>query len=920
MGQIKLLFKFGLLCFLFFLFPSFVVSQGLLAFFKPGNLRCEYLKSPMGIDVLQPRLSWNMVSRRNVYGMRQSAYEILVSSSLDLLKRDEGDLWDSGCVFSDESVNIVYEGRTLRSNQICYWKVRVRDEAGNWSHWSEPSFWRMGLFPDDWDAEWIGSSLMEQQNVAWKPIDNKMQDPWFRKVFVLEEEIQDAMIYVASIGYHELYVNGEKVGNAVLSPSATDHNIRARYMSYDVTRFLNPGKNVIALWLGTSWSIFPAYQRVGEPAIPMALVQAEIAFHENKKMRLVSDETWKVHASPNALIGYWDAHHFGGEFYDAFLEHPGWNTPEFDDSEWMFAKVYRPKVMVSADRTQPNRLLKEIKPLSVRKIRSGTYRVDMGVNYAGWFEMQFAGNPGDTVVFMFSESEKDSITFGIHSIYKIGNTGHGKFCNRFNYMTGRWVQISGLRSEPKLEDIRGWMIRPDYHRAGHFECDIPLLNKIYETALWTFENLSIGNYVVDCPHRERRGYGGDALATTRMALGNYDLGAFYTKWMEDWRDVQQEDGNVPYTAPTMLGGGGPSWSGYCITLPWEMYRQYGDIRILEESFPIIKKWLSFVDTHSENNMLVRWGGKWSFLGDWLWPSSWPERKAMESQGKALGDTRETLFFNNCHWIYSLEIAASIAEILGENQAAIDYRKRSAEIRGTVHTAFYNADDNSYVNGYPAYLAMALMVDLPPLVLREKVWGRLVEEIQVNRKGHFWGGITAGAFLFYTLLDNNYNELIYEMVTKEGFPGWNYMLKCGNGTFFEDWECRGSALHSSYLYVGSWFIEALGGIRRPDAGFKHFVIEPWITPNGPQWVRSEYESLYGNIVSEWKLSEKKLDMRVVVPPNTTAVLELPETYFSSLSVNGDRLEKSDCVEQVAHHEGGFSLFLLSGSYAFSAMRE
>lgn len=337
----------------------------------------------------------------------------------------------------------------------------------------------------------------------------------------------DAIIYVASIGYHELYVNGRKVGDAVLSPSVTDHKSRARYMTYDITQYLNSGENVIALWLGVSWSIFPAYQRVGEPAIPMALVQMEMELLSGEKQRLISDETWKVHASPNTLIGYWEAHHFGGEFYDASLEKPGWNTTGFDDTDWLQAKVYEPKIVVSADKTEPNRLVKEIKPLSVREISPGTYRVDMGINYAGWFEMRFDGQPGDSIVFQFSERENDTVSFGIHSIYKIGPIGEGKFCNRFNYMTGRWVQVSGLRSKPELKDIRGWLIRPDYQRIGGFECDIPLLNDIYNTTLWTFENLSLGNYVVDCPHRERCGYGGDALATTRTALGNYDLWAFY---------------------------------------------------------------------------------------------------------------------------------------------------------------------------------------------------------------------------------------------------------------------------------------------------------------------------------------------------------------------------------------------------------
>ena len=900
--------------------PYFLAAYGVKEGEKniePVGLQCEYLHNPLGLDISHPRLSWKMGTTFAVRGQRQTAYQVLVASSRESLDKEQGDLWDSGQVRSDESVNIVYDGKTLVTGQKCFWKVRLADEQGSWTAWSEPAYWQMGLFAGDWSAHWIGSAEMESQSMGGQPVDNKMFDPWFRKTFTLTESLKEALVYVASIGYHELYVNGCKIGNTVLAPSVTDHKSRARYVTYDISHDLKKGENVIALWLGTSWAVFPAYQRNDKPAIPMALVQAEITLTSGSKVRVITDGSWKTHASPNMLMGYWDAHHFAGEFYDASLEINGWNEVGFDDSDWEEAKVYRPQVMVSADKTEPNLLMNEIKPVAVEEVSPGVYRVDMGINYAGWFEMPLVGQPGDSVVFRFSEREKDTCSYGIHSIYKIGPGGKGTFRNRFNYMTGRWVQITGLRSVPDLKQIRGWMIRPDFRRSSGFECDIPLLNDLYHTTLWTFENLSLGNYIVDCPHRERRGYGGDALATTRTGLDNYQLGAFYTKWMEDWRDVQGEDGNVPYTAPTYIGGGGPSWSGFCITLPWEVYRQYGDVRILEESFSTIRGWLDFVETKSKDDMLVRWGGKWSFLGDWLWPNAWPERSAMEKEGKALGDTRETLFFNNCHWIYSLETAACIADVLGNETMAVAWRKRAEEVRRAVHKTFFNPDDNSYVNGYPAYLAIALMVDLPPEKLKAKVWKRLEYEILVNRKGHFWGGITAGSLLFHTLLDNQRNDLICEMATKEDFPSWGNMIKNGNGTFFEDWECRGSALHSSYLYIGSWFVESLGGIQRPKSGFKEFVIAPWIDEKGPRQVRSHYNSMYGTIVSNWKVTDDKLDIEVVVPANTTALLKLPGVRLDSIEEEGSEWKKVKGIRLDSQRDNTVVFSLQSGTYRFSA---
>lgn len=885
---------------------------------RPFDLTCEYLSDPLGIDVSHPRLSWKMETDTARRGQKQTAYHILVASSQALLEAGCGDLWDSGKIYSGESVNIVYRGKPLIAGQKCFWKIRFSDEQGVLSSWNKPAYWRMGLRAADWKAQWIGSAEMERLSAGGQRIENKMADPWLRKTFVLAGKPADAVMYVASVGYHELFVNGKKVGDAVLSPSVTDHKSRARYMTYDITEYLQTGKNVLALWLGTSWAIFPAYQRDDKPAIPLALAQAEITTSSGKQTRIVSDDTWKVHASPNRLTGYWEAHHFGGEYYDAALEIAGWNNTGLDDSGWEAAKIYSPRLTVSSDLTEPNRRIKEIEPLAVEELSPGVYRVDMGINYAGWFEMQLEGEPGDSVVFQFSEKEKDACSYGIQSIYKIGPGRKGTFCNRFNYMTGRWVRITGLRRKPALNRMRGWMIRPDYRRTGAFECNIPLLNDIYRTTLWTFENLSLGNYVVDCPHRERCGYGGDALATTRTASGNYGLGAFYTHWAEDWRDVQEPDGNVPHTAPTRIGGGGPAWSGFCITLPWEIYRSWGDTRVLSESFPAIRRWLAFVESKSQHDLLVRWGGKWSFLGDWLWPDARTERSLMEKQGKALGDTRETLFFNNCHWIYSLETAARIAGILKNDTAAAWYRNRAAQIRQAVHAAFFNPADTSYVNGYPAYLAMALQAGVPPEHLKAGVWNRLEHEITVKRNGHFWGGITAGSFLMHTLLDNGRNDLIYKMALQEDYPGWGNMLRQGNGTFFEDWECRGSGLHSSYLYIGSWFIEALGGIRQPEAGYKQFVIEPWTGGKGLDWVCSLYASPYGDIVSNRTVTNGRLRLDVTVPANTTAVLKLPHAVAGSLREGTQEWRKAEGVSLQGRQGDTVSFLLVSGNYRFSAV--
>jgi alpha-L-rhamnosidase len=916
--------------------PSYGREEPAAASVDVADLRCEYLKDPLGIDVAQPRLSWRLTAKgAAARGLRQTAYRILVGSSPQRLAKDEGDLWDSGEVASSQSVHVVYAGRPLASRVPCFWKVRVRDQAGAPSAWSEPACWSMGLLePRDWEAKWIGTDAVHVRRRGWPIPDNTMPDPWFRKQFTLDAAPARAMLYVASIGYHEVYVNGRKVGNTVLAPCATNHKKRARYCTYDIAKYLQAGKNVLGLWLGTSWSIFPPYKSDDKPASPLVLAQAELELPGARRLCIATDATWRTHPSPNTLLGVWDFMHYGGERYDANLDLPDWCATGLDDSAWKPATVFSPRLTLSAQMVEPNRREKLIRPIAIYEWSAGVYRVDMGVNFAGFVEIDVHGKPGEQIDFQFSESADLDMTHGLHSAYVLGKTGKGTFCNRFNYSVGRWIAIKGLDAKPALADVRGWLVRTDYRRAADFESSSKLLNDIYRTTLWTFENLSLGGYVVDCPHRERMGYGGDAHATTETALDSYHLGAFYTKWAEDWRDVQgsasswgigvkpgqsgsggaAEEGNLPYTAPTYWGGGGPGWSGYCVTLPWLVYRQYGDVRILRQSFPTIRRWLDFLESKSSHDMLVRWGGQWDFLGDWLWPGA----KGVN------GDTPETLFFNNCYWIYNLQTAARIADVLGETRAAAHYRQRAQSVRRAVHAKFFRPQDASYVDGSQAYLSIALLVDLPPEELRPAVWKRLEDEILVRRDGHIHAGITGGYFVIKNLVDGGRDDLVLAMASKNDYPGWGNMLRQCATTFWESWEGDNSLLHSSYLHLGLWFVEGLGGIRPDPAhgGFQSFVIRPGVPEKGKAdltWVRTAYESLYGPITSQWCIHGKDLRMSVTVPPNSTATLLLPAKDAASIRESGRSVSQSPGVKSAGVQNGRAVLLLESGSYRFEAER-
>ncbi|MCF7973798.1 MAG: glycoside hydrolase family 78 protein [Phycisphaerae bacterium] len=898
---------------------------------RPAQLQCEYLSNPLGLDVTQPRLSWQLIpTNTKARGLVQTAYQILVASSQDLLDADRGDLWDSGKVALSQSQQRVYQGQPLKSNMTCLWKVRVWEQNGTLSQWSEPALWTVGLLHQtDWSGVWIGADTLFVRQEGWPPPDNTLPDPWLRKSFRLQGKPIHAMIHVASVGYHELYVNGQRISDQVLSPAVTDHSQRARYVTYDIADALKPGDNVLGLWLGRSWSIFPPYKTNQRPQTPIVKAQTDISLATGQTVRIVTDASWKTHASPNTLLGVWDFMHFGGEQYDARQVCVGWASPGLDDSDWQPATVYEPGLTLSAQQVEPNRKVKAIRPVKIETVAPDGYRIDMGVNFAGWIDMDVTGKPGSTIELSFSEREDQPMTHRLYSRYILDETGQGTIQPRFNYSSCRWVQVSGLTSPPKLSDIRGWMIRTDFDRAADFECNIPLLNKIYDTTLWTFENLSLGGYIVDCPQRERMGYGGDAHATMFTGLNNYSLGAFYTKWAEDWRDVQgksaawgtqkkpgelgagdqAESGNLPYTAPTYWGGGGPAWSGFCVTLPWELYTRYADKRLLSQSFSTIERWLAFLETKAKDDMLVRWGGEWDFLGDWLWPGA---------QG-VNGDTRETLFFNNCYWIYNLQTAGRIAEVLGKTDQARQWNRRANRVREAVHRTFYNAEDHSYVNGFQVYLAMALCTSVPPANLRGPVWQRLEQEILINRQGHIHAGITGGAFVFKALMDHHRNDLIYSMVSQPDYPGWGDMINQGATTIWEDWEGQKSLLHSSYLYVGAWFIHGLAGIQAdPDApGFQQFVIRPGILPDSPlKTVKAHYDSPYGRIESHWTVTRDEITLNVTIPPNTTATIYLPATAPSSVTEGGKSLSSVPGLTVLKTRDGCVPVRAQSGRYRFN----
>jgi alpha-L-rhamnosidase len=753
--------------------------------FSVQELRCEYLSNPLGIDVQKPRLSWLLNPAENVRG--QSAYRVLVASSPAILQKDRGDLWDSGRVASEQSTWIDYGGKKLTSGERVYWKVRAWGDAGQESQWSAQATWSMGLLEaSDWHAKWIG-----EQRPSGTAEGTSLPFPWLRKTFTLTRKPSRAVAYVNPLGYYELYINGRKVDNHVLSPAVSDYSKRNLYTAHEVSDYLLPGKNVIALWLGRGWYV------KGNPGVihdgPLVRAQLEVSKLGGATTEVVTDESWKIHESPLSPIGrgtpFGD---YGGERYDANLEISGWNGTSLDDSGWQAAAVFDPpQVVTSAEMVEPNRAMETIMAVKVEAYPKGGWIIDMGKDFTGWAEIRLPSiAKGATVKLEYSdqlEPDKpvpsvsaawgpDEPPYGripppagsagqaarppasVPPQFRGGNptdlpntfnqrdevVGNGEpltFRSRFNYHGFRYVRVIGIDTAPAVSDATGYLIRTAYDRAGEFNSSNQLLNQIYQMVTRTYESLTLGGYVVDCPTRERLGYGGDAGTSFETGMFNFSSGGLYNRWLTNWRDSQEPStGSLPHTAPYYFnrGGGGPMWGGMVVTLPWQMYLQYGDKGVLETNYPMIQKWLGYLDSETTDDLLLDHRSHamamqvWNFLGDWVTPKG--------SFGGASPDPRPAQLINSLHYVYQLETASKIANALGKENDASTYDVRAAAVSKAIHQRFYNTSNHSYLNGDSVLEAFPLLTGVVPPESRKDVMENLENTIRVRNEGHLDTGM------------------------------------------------------------------------------------------------------------------------------------------------------------------------------------
>ncbi|HWB54566.1 MAG TPA: family 78 glycoside hydrolase catalytic domain, partial [Tepidisphaeraceae bacterium] len=626
---------------------------------KPVELRCEYLSQsapPLGIDVTHPRLSWQMRDDRR--GARQTAYQIIVASTADGIEANRGDLWDTGKVESDSSVHVPYGGPDLKSGQRCWWRVKIWDQAGKESEWSDPAWWEMGLLNRaDWKGKWIGSQIVGGPHSG-------APSPHLRKTFKLKSEPVSARLYVTALGLYEFYVNGERVGNDCFTPGRTDYFKRVLYQTYDVKSLLRMGENAMGSILGDGWYVgynFTApRQMYGDR--PRLLAQLVVTYSDGSTQAIVTDNTWKTSAGPILESDF-----LMGEVYDARLEMPGWSTADFNDSDWTGCKIFDdPKIEISAANCQPVRAIEEISPVRAPWKLYHFWFFDLGQNMVGRVRLKVRGKAGQTIRLRYAEmlnADNGLYTESLRSAkstdyYTLKGDGEEIYEPHFTFHGFRYVEISGLPTDepPSLDTITGVVLHQDLENTGTFECSNPLVNQLQHNIVWSQKGNTL-EMPTDCPQRdERLGWTGDAVAFCPTASFNMNIGPFYTKWLRDMRDDQREDGAIPCVVPhcpPIQEDGGPAWADAAVMCPWTIYLCYGDKEILRSNYAMMQHFMEFLKINSKNLIRADENWDWQGYGDWL-----------ANRAETPKDLLGTAFFAHC-----ADLMSKIAGILGESDDA-----------------------------------------------------------------------------------------------------------------------------------------------------------------------------------------------------------------------------------------------------------
>ncbi len=917
-----------ILIILFFVLANIISPLIIQAGIQPVRLRCEYRNNPLGIDITTPRLSWELISdSRN---QQQKAYQIQVASSETLLEQNLADLWDTKRVESNQTIHIEYKGLPLTSRLQCYWRIRAWDQNNKPSNWSSAAMWSMGLLnSSDWKARWIG---LHEKSVS---ADSSQPASYLRKEFRADKKIKKATVYVTGLGLYELHINGKRIGNHILAPEITTYNKRLFYDTYDVTEYLHKGNNTVGGILGDGWLRSPFF--LTSPVSQRAfngkqglICQIEITFQDDSSQTIVSDGSWK--GTLNGPIRTQSL--YDGEIYDARLEQNGWDKTGFDQSQWkpVILQEFSGAKLVW-QRNEPIQVTRKLEAISLNEPKPGVHVFDLGQNMAGWVRLKIRGSKGDQIILRHAEMlKKDGMVYtdNLRKATQVdqfikGNDTEETFVPHFTYHGFRYVEVTGLKEPPKLKDITGEVFHSSSKIVGSFECSDPFLNKLMNNILWT-QRANLMGLPTDCPQRDERcGWLGDIQTFSQISIFNMDMAGFLGKLTQDLRDSQNVSGAYPdFTPhpsipfhPKQSFYGAPAWADAGVIIPWRMYQNYGDKRLLEEHFESAKKWVDFI--HRNNPDYLWKNQRGHDYGDWLNGDTLIHKNWPKKGGALSREVLATAFF-----AHSTETVSKMAKVIGREKEAEFYANLFDKIRAAFQKKYVKTDGTILGNTQAGY-ALALNFNLFPDKLKKQAAVHMVQGID-RYNGHLSTGIQTTHRAMLELSRYGYHDKAYQLLMLRTFPSWGFMIENGATTIWERWDgyVKGRGFQNSGMNsfnhwalgaVGEWVWRNTIGINPDDnsPGFQHFTISP--RPGGGlSWAKGNYQSIRGMISCQWKIEKGIITVQVTIPVNTNATVLIPTSNPSSVKLSEEQ-SKNVRLLNTKNQQATYSV--VSGSYTFTA---
>lgn len=843
----------------------------------------EGRRSPVGFHDATPSFSWKIRDSRE--GAAQTAYQLRVISQSDVGSQL---LWDSGTVPSAQSVYVPYEGMPLKSRQRIEWMVRYWDQDGTSSPWSSAASLEMGLLAhSDWEAQWIGPN---PDDFAGK--DDERPAIYLRKSLHLDEVPPSARLYFTAKGLVDFSINGSPVTDDAFQPGWTNYNARIDVSTYDVTGLLKEGENVLTARIADGWYSGTISERFYGQR-PQLLAQLEIAsVNGGVEQTVATDNTWTY--SINGPIIMSDLYH--GEDYDARREMPGWDTPGYKSDG-----MYRPVTVANIDhavklspkRFQTVRPIQTLKAKTFKRHPDGKLIYDLGQNMTGWIRINLPAVEGQKVTIRMAEMlQKDGSLYRANyrtarsmATYIPSEDGMVDYTQSFTYFGFRYVELSGydVTATPAKEWVEGIVLHTDSPRTGYFESSHEKLNKLYSNIVWGQR----GNFLdipTDCPQRDERwGWTGDIQVFTPMALYNFDVHALLASYLDTMASEMGADGSVPAVVPQAhlsIFGNSAGWGDAAFIIPWQLYLRTGDVDVLREFYPMMKRRLHYYSNKARNNLV----DEPRSFADWLQPRrygdtvvGWDERS---------GET-STYLIASSYYGHGARLLSQASEVLGYTADAENYLNLSKKISQAISSTFFDSrgrvtEGQETQTAYILPLAFGLIED----DVRAKAVERLEERIEKDG-GRLNTGFLGTSLLVSTLEEHGLLKQAIGVLFTSEYPGWFYSIDQGATTIWERWNSysketgfgdasMNSFNHYAYGAVGSFLTERIAGLApvAEKPGYAQILIRPILSDDLPlDHASAALETRYGTAANKWRKVSGGWEVTTLIPPNATGKIVL-----------------------------------------------